>query len=75
MSYAAIHSRANHGLQAPAVRVEVHLSRGLPAFTIVGSVALVSELSPAGGRGRNMGVYNSFRLFGFGAGPLAAGFV
>ena len=36
MSYAAIHSRANHGLQAPAVRVEVHLSRGLPAFTIVG---------------------------------------
>ncbi len=45
------------------------------AFTIVGSVALVSELSPVGGRGRNMGVYNSFRLFGFGAGPLAAGFV
>lgn len=45
------------------------------AFTIVGSVALVSELSPPGGRGRNMGVYNSFRLFGFGAGPLGAGFV
>jgi MFS family permease len=45
------------------------------AFTIVGSVALVSELSPPGGRGKNMGVYNSFRLFGFGAGPLAAGFV
>ena len=51
------------------------LQAGGAAFTIVGSVALVSELSPAGGRGRNMGVYNSFRLFGFGAGPLAAGFV
>ena len=51
------------------------LQAGGVAFTIVGSVALVSELSPPGGLGQNMGVYNSFRLFGFGAGPLAAGFV
>lgn len=51
------------------------LQAGAVAFTIVGSVALVSELSPPDGRGRNMGVYNSFRLVGFGAGPLAAGFV
>jgi len=51
------------------------LQAGGVAFTIVGSVALVSELSPPEGRGRNMGVYNSFRLFGFGTGPLAAGFV
>lgn len=43
------------------------------ALTIVGSVSLVSELSPEEGRGRNMGIYNSFRLIGFGSGPLAAG--
>lgn len=29
-------SRANQGLDAPLVRVEVHLSNGLPAFTVVG---------------------------------------
>ena len=44
------------------------------AFTITASVALVSEVS-AGGRGGSMGIYNSFRLIGFGGGPLAAGFV
>ena len=36
MNYAAIHSRANQGLVAPAVCVEVHLSQGLPGFTVVG---------------------------------------
>ncbi|MFO8231358.1 MAG: MFS transporter [Longimonas sp.] len=45
------------------------------AFTITASVALVSELSIGGGRGQNMGVYNSFRLVGFGGGPLLAGLV
>lgn len=45
------------------------------AFTITASVALVSELSVGGGRGQNMGVYNSFRLVGFGGGPLLAGVV
>ena len=43
------------------------------AFTITASVALVNELSAAHSRGGNMGIYNSFRLVGFGAGPLAAG--
>lgn len=36
MSYAVVLSRANQGLDAPLVRVEVHLSNGLPAFTVVG---------------------------------------
>ena len=36
MSTATVLSRASAGLQAPEVRVEVHLSPGLPGFTIVG---------------------------------------
>ncbi len=36
MSLAIIHSRALHGMQCPAVTVEVHLANGLPAFSIVG---------------------------------------
>jgi MFS family permease len=43
------------------------------ALTITAGVALVNELSAGQGRGSNMGIYNSFRLVGFGAGPLAAG--
>lgn len=43
------------------------------ALTITASIALVSELSVTGNRGGNMGVYNSFRLIGFGVGPLASG--
>lgn len=42
------------------------------AFTITASLALVNEGSGAGRRGGNMGVYNAFRLVGFGAGPLLA---
>lgn len=42
------------------------------AFTITASLALVNEGSEASSRGRHMGVYNSFRLVGFGAGPLLA---
>ena len=42
------------------------------AFTITASIAIVNEMSTAGRRGGNMGVYNSFRLIGFGAGPLLA---
>lgn len=45
------------------------------ALTITASVALVNELSITGNRGRNMGTYNSFRLVGFGAGPLLGGVV
>ncbi|MCG8494699.1 MAG: YifB family Mg chelatase-like AAA ATPase [Enterobacterales bacterium] len=36
MSLAIIHSRASLGMEAPAVTVEVHLSNGLPGFSIVG---------------------------------------
>lgn len=36
MDYALVLSRANQGLDAPLVKVEVHLSNGLPAFTVVG---------------------------------------
>jgi magnesium chelatase family protein len=36
MSLAVLHSRALAGMDAPEVTVEVHLSGGLPSFTIVG---------------------------------------
>ncbi|NNC55538.1 MAG: ATP-binding protein, partial [Pseudomonadales bacterium] len=36
MALAITFSRATHGIKAPLVRVETHLSNGLPAFTIVG---------------------------------------
>jgi len=36
MSLALVHSRARAGVSAPAVRVEVHLSGGLPSTNIVG---------------------------------------
>lgn len=36
MSLAIVYSRGLLGMQAPEVRVEVHLANGLPAFTLVG---------------------------------------
>ncbi len=36
MSLAVVHSRSLDGLQAPQVKVEVHLANGLPSFTLVG---------------------------------------
>ncbi|ABD79479.1 magnesium chelatase, ChlI subunit [Saccharophagus degradans 2-40] len=36
MSLAIVHTRAQIGIDAPQVTVEVHLSNGLPGFTIVG---------------------------------------
>jgi magnesium chelatase family protein len=36
MSLAVVHSRALDGIEAPEVRVEVHLANGLPSFTLVG---------------------------------------
>ncbi|MFB6296622.1 MAG: MFS transporter [Halobacteriales archaeon] len=45
------------------------------AFTIPVTVALVNELSTPGERGGNFGLYNTFRLAGFGTGPLVAGAV
>jgi MFS family permease len=43
------------------------------AFTIPVAVALVNELSDPGERGGNFGLFNTFRLIGFGIGPLLAG--
>lgn len=36
MGISALYSRAQHGMDAPQVRVETHLGPGLPGFTIVG---------------------------------------
>ena len=36
MSLAVVYSRAQTGMQAPLVTVEVHLTKGLPAFSLVG---------------------------------------
>lgn len=36
MSLAIVHTRASIGVQAPSVTIEVHISNGLPAFTLVG---------------------------------------
>lgn len=43
------------------------------AFIIPTTVALVNDLAAEGNRGGNMGTYNTFRLVGFGVGPIAAG--
>ncbi|MDR5656907.1 MFS transporter [Halodesulfurarchaeum sp. HSR-GB] len=46
------------------------------AFTIPATVALVNEFATsARTRGGNFGVYNTFRLIGFGFGPIVAGVV
>jgi len=46
------------------------------AFTIPATVALVNELATgARTRGGNFGVFNTFRLIGFGFGPVIAGVV
>ncbi|MEO0574670.1 MAG: magnesium chelatase domain-containing protein, partial [Pseudomonadota bacterium] len=39
MGYAQLFSRAERGLEAPLVTVEVHLAGGLPTFNIVGLAA------------------------------------
>ncbi len=36
MALSTVLSRAQHGIDAPLVRVETHISQGLPAFSIVG---------------------------------------
>lgn len=45
------------------------------AFIVPASIALVNEVTRTADRGGSMGIYNTFRLIGFGAGPLAAGAV
>lgn len=57
----------------PAVIV-LRLLQGLgAALTIPATVALVNELSTTTTRGGSFGVFNAFRLIGFGFGPVAAG--
>lgn len=36
MSLAIVHTRASIGIHAPLVSVEVHISNGMPMFTLVG---------------------------------------
>ncbi len=45
------------------------------ALIIPTTVALVNDLATETTRGGNMGTYNTFRLVGFGVGPIAAGAV
>ena len=45
------------------------------AFTVPMTVALVNEYSAEGERGGNFGLFNTFRLLGFGTGPIVAGVV
>jgi MFS family permease len=45
------------------------------ALTIPCTVALVNELATTHTRGNNFGVFNTFRLIGFGFGPVVAGYV
>ena len=54
----------------------VRIGQGLGvAFTIPATIALVNELSTDEGRGGSMGVFNTFRMVGFGIGPVVAGTV
>ncbi|MFB6171153.1 MAG: MFS transporter [Haloarculaceae archaeon] len=45
------------------------------AVTVPATVALVNDLSTDDTRGGSMGVFNTFRMVGFGIGPVAAGTV
>ena len=52
----------------------IRAAQGLAAaLTITATLALVSEVSSEKNRGGNMGVFNAFRLIGFGIGPLGSG--
>ena len=49
MSLSIVHSRAQVGVEAPAVTVEVHLANGLPSLTMVGlPEAAVKESKDSG---------------------------
>lgn len=45
------------------------------ALTIPATVALIDEYATATTRGGNMGIYNTFRLVGFGVGPVVSGVI
>jgi MFS family permease len=54
----------------------IRAAQGIGAsLTIVATIALVNELADDAARGGNMGTYNTFRLLGFGTGPIVAGSV
>jgi MFS family permease len=54
----------------------IRAAQGIGAsLTIVATIALVNELADDATRGGNMGTYNTFRLLGFGTGPILAGSV
>jgi MFS family permease len=57
--------------------VAIRAAQGVgAAFTIPSTIALVNEYSTANSeRGGNFGVFNTFRLAGFGFGPIVAGFL
>jgi magnesium chelatase family protein len=38
MSLSLVYTRANLGIDAPLVTIEVHLSNGMPAFQLVGEL-------------------------------------
>jgi magnesium chelatase family protein len=40
MSVAVVYSRAQVGIEAPLVTIEVHLSNGLPGLSILGRIIL-----------------------------------
>lgn len=48
--------------------------QGLSGALVVPAIALmINEVSMDANRGENFGIYNTFRLIGFGAGPIVAG--
>ncbi|MFB6283911.1 MAG: MFS transporter [Halobacteria archaeon] len=54
----------------------IRLAEGIAAaLAIPATIALVNELANEDSRGGNMGMFNTFRLVGFGAGPMFAGIV
>ncbi|WP_435076243.1 MFS transporter [Halococcus sp. AFM35] len=54
----------------------IRAAQGIGAsLTIVATIALVNELADDSSRGGNMGTFNTFRLLGFGTGPIVAGSV
>ncbi|WP_435101943.1 MFS transporter [Halarchaeum sp. P4] len=52
----------------------VRIAQGVGvALTVPATIALVNELSQETARGEAMGVFNTFRMIGFGLGPVVAG--
>ena len=54
----------------------IRIAQGIGvAVTVPATIALVNDLSTDNTRGGSMGVFNTFRMLGFGVGPIAAGTV